>query len=92
MRLWVDANTPPPPGFHDWSMTGEDTIAIMESGKVTHVSITFDLSGKWDGFQVLLWMDQHNRWPKHGIHVHGGNKTQRAAMEDVIWARYHRRF
>lgn len=92
MRLWVDANVPPPPGFHDWSMTGEDAIAIMESGKVAHVSTAFDLDGPWDGFQLLLWMDQHNRWPRHGVHVHGANKTQREAMEDVIWARYHRLF
>ena len=88
MRLWIDGSVPPPADFQDWAMNGDDAIAVIESGKVTHVSIGYDLDGRWTGFSLLLWMRQTGRWPLHGVHVHGGTKVQREEMVDLCRRRY----
>lgn len=89
MRIWIDASIPPPDAtYHDWAMTGDDAVAIINSGKVSHLSIAYELDDHWTGYSLLLWMKQTRHWPTYGVHIHGGTKVQQEEMRDLARMRF----
>jgi hypothetical protein len=54
-----------------------EAIALMERHEVTHLSLDHDLGNYaedgGDAFRLVLWMAEHDRWPRRGIRVHSAN-------------------
>jgi len=76
MNLWLDDIRPCPDGYlHARSVN--EAIAILESETCEYASLDHDLGGYaddgGDGFKLVLWMAEHERWPSKGIRVHSAN-------------------
>lgn len=58
MRVWLDDQRPAPPGWR-WTTTVDETVDLLEAGKVTEVSLDHDLDytdpGR-DGMEVMDWI------------------------------------
>ena len=78
-----------------WVQTIEEAKALLLTGNVIEASLDHDLGiwatlGEWEreltGYDLLLWMEENNIWPVHGVHVHSANpvgaKRMKAAIED----------
>jgi len=44
------------------------------------------------GLDVLLWMDQHNVWPKGGVRIHSMNSYRKADMVSLVEKHYGRSY
>ena len=93
MRLWLDDCRPAPPGWA-WAKTYGEAVALLETGEVTYASLDHDLADdvladEKTGYDVVLWMEQHDVWPRDGLDCHSMNPVGRARIEQVI--RKHRR-
>lgn len=74
MRLWVDADYNPPrnaPGgaFHDHARSFGEATAIMESGKVSYISIGVAMRER-EPKEFLFWLHRSGIWPRDGIYIH----------------------
>lgn len=93
MKLWLDdIRDPVTYGYlgYTWAKTAEEAIALLQTGEVTFASLDHDLSvkatlGDWSGettgYDVVLWMEEHNVWPRDGVAVHSMNPAGRQRME-----------
>ena len=100
MKLWLDDIRPPwKYGCVGWIWveTAAEAIALLETGQVTEASLDHDLSikatlGNWGGettgYDVVLFMKEHDIWPKDGVRVHSLNPAGRARMQQVIDRHY----
>lgn len=60
MRVWLDDIRPAPPGWV-WTKTVPQTIKALESGRVTDLSLDYDLDvtdPKRKGIEVLHWLEE----------------------------------
>lgn len=58
MRVYLDDERPTPDG---WTRTRypDETIALLETGKVTELSLDHDLgSGCGTGYDVIVWIEE----------------------------------
>lgn len=44
------------------------------------------------GYDVLLWMEENNVWPKDGIRIHTMNHVRKPIMLDIVKKHYGRTF
>jgi NAD+-processing family protein with receiver domain len=44
------------------------------------------------GYDVLLWMQEHNVWPKLGVRIHTMNTVRKPIMLDIVRKHYGRTF
>jgi hypothetical protein len=100
MKLWLDdVREPWKHGClgWEWAKTATEAIALLQTGKVTEASLDHDLAPEhypWSGvplerchgtgYDVVVWMEEHNVWPPNGVRVHSMNPVGRARMEAVI--------
>lgn len=69
--------------------TYKDAITILETGKVTHLSLDHDLGTKKTGYDILLWLEKKAAGgdfscvPK-SIRIHSANPVGRQKMEQAI--------
>lgn len=49
------------------------TAFIIGHEHITHASLDHDLGDGIDGFRLVLWMAEHDRWPSVGLRVHSSN-------------------
>jgi hypothetical protein len=79
-----------------WAKTYEDAIQYLETGKITIASLDHDLTlsqtlgftdGSYTGYDLLLWMQEHDVWPEK-VYVHSENKKGRRRMLDIIQKHY----
>ena len=95
MKVYLDDCRATPPGFtRTWTV--EQTIKLLESKSVTHLSLDNDLGipGKEnEGYQVVRWLENlcDPRNPSHDkdfpipeIVVHSGNASAREDMNKGI--------
>ncbi|MHA4848749.1 cyclic-phosphate processing receiver domain-containing protein [Rhodococcus sp. MSC1_016] len=71
MRLWVDDLRTPPDGW-EWAKTSAAAIARLDAGGVEQLSLDHDLGGDDTTRPVVLWMCEHEVWPRE-IRVHSAN-------------------
>lgn len=107
MKLWLDDVREPWKhgciGWH-WAKTAAEAIDLLKTGKVEEASLDHDLTAEhypWSGvpiekcsgtgFDVVLWMEANNVWPRLGVKVHSFNPIGKQRMEEVIQRAYMRR-
>jgi len=92
VKLYLDDLRPCPDGF-TVARTASEAIALLKTGEVTFASLDHDLStkamfGEWEGevtgYEVVVWMEQNDCWPKDGTIVHSQNADGKKRMTDVI--------
>lgn len=104
MKLWLDDVRDPTKygaiGFV-WVKTAKEAIEKLATGKVTFASLDHDLNEYLSfenrqientGYNVILWMEEHNVWPEEGVRVHSMNPVGKKRMEQVIRKQYGRLF
>lgn len=87
MRLWLDDIRPAPPGYiHAHSVA--EAIRVIEQGGCTHASLDHDLGDYaedgGEGYDLVLWMAEHDSWPSEGIAIHSANPVGLGRMLGVI--------
>lgn len=91
MKLWVDANTPPPDGTWEWVTTSEAAVATIDFFRknrnrqepLEEISFACKLSGGDNSGLVVLWMIKHRvRFRKYD--VHSGSYYQVQWMREKI--------
>lgn len=98
--LWLDdIRDPVAHGYLGaiWVKTADEAIHHLQVGDVEMASLDHDLSiddtigqpkGEKTGYDVVLWMEENNVWPKHGVRVHSMNPVGRQRMQVVIDKHY----
>ncbi len=95
MYVWLDdTRDPKRQAKHSWDQwiwieTYEETIALLETGKVTHISLDHDLGTVKTGYDVILWIEEklhQNRFNLDSlkIEVHSANPVGRKKILDAI--------
>lgn len=99
MKLYLDDERPTPPGWHR-AYTAPEAIAMLQTGKVTHLSLDHDLGPPeaGTGYDVCLWIenkvqeqafDFDNPFIPPVMVAHSANPVGRKRMEDAIQQIYH---
>lgn len=100
MKMWLDDVRDPREhgaiGF-TWVKTVEEAINLLQTGKVTFVSLDHDLGiadtvgynfRESTGYDVVCWMERNDVWPVDGVAIHSANPVGRARMQVVIDKHY----
>ncbi len=90
MKVFLDDERPPPPG---WKLVRwpEEVIALLEAGGVDEVSLDHDLGDDehGTGYDVLLWIEEAvatSDFEPPALRVHSANTSARLKMEAAIRA------
>ena len=88
MKVYLDDERVAPEG---WVRTRwpEDTIQLLETGEVTHLSLDHDLGDDehGTGYDVLLWLEEAvavRGFKPPECNVHSANSSAREKMERAI--------
>jgi len=89
MKVYLDDERATPDG---WTRTywPEDTIALLKTGAVTHLSLDHDLGDDehGTGYDVVLWIEEAvmtgSFIPPQEMRVHSANSSARLKMEAGI--------
>lgn len=80
MNVWLDDERPMPSDYHIHVRTAEDAIALLETGKVTKISLDHDLGQVKTGYDVAKWIEENaanGSLKKLRIRVHTQNPVGR---------------
>lgn len=91
MKVYLDDDYEkrhPPDGTWVRTRTAEETINLIKTGKVTHLSLDNDLGdGYTEGYVVLDWLEEEVCWnritPPSYIYIHSACSTRNGKMEAV---------
>lgn len=92
MKVWLDDNRTSPDGWVR-VYTPEETIALLETGKVEVLSLDHDLGlpdgpdGERTGYTVAAWVEKAvalNAFEPPIIRIHSANSVGRGRMEAAI--------
>lgn len=85
VRLWVDDLREPPPGW-DLAKNVEEAKTLLAGGDVIEASLDHDLGEGHgsEGYDLVLWMAEHNVWPEEVLSVHSQNPPGAQKMCAVI--------
>lgn len=97
MRLWLDDERKMPGGFDLHARTAAEAITVLETRRVSYVSLDHDLGddAAGTGYEVAAWIERaaaEGRLSRLGWTVHSANPPGRArimrAMESAerFWA------
>jgi len=88
MKVYLDDERQAPEG---WSQTRwpDETILLLKSGKVTHLSLDHDLGDdeRGTGYDVLLWLEESvlsGFEPPANITIHSANASAWTKMGQAI--------
>jgi len=88
MKVYLDDERETPAG---WTRTywPEDTIVLLQTGKVTHLSLDHDLGDddRGTGYDVVLWVEEAvflRGFSSPEMKVHSANSSAREKMESGI--------
>ena len=88
MRVYLDDERPAPDGWVQvrWP---DEAIRLLESGKVTHLSLDHDLGDdeRGTGYDVVVWIEEATavrQFDPPEIQVHSANSSARLKMEAGI--------
>jgi hypothetical protein len=83
MKLWLDDIRRCPEGYTHARSVNE-AIKLLGQHDCTYASLDHDLGDfaddGGDGFKLVLWMAEHDRWPSEGIRIHSANPPGMARM------------
>lgn len=91
IKLWLDDRRPAPDGWvwvrHVW-----EAVVWLKRDEVAELELDYDL-GPDDkpGFDLVVWMARHGRWPDTLPIVHSQNRAAADGMRFVIARWYGRR-
>lgn len=83
MKVWLDDLRPLPPGYDVWALTYEDAVALIDTGKVTHMSFDNDLGHDREGRHIIDYMYElayFKTIPPIRMQVHSSNGGAILAM------------
>lgn len=83
MKVWLDDLRPLPPGYDVWALTYEDAVALIDTGKVTHMSFDNDLGQALEGRHVIDYLYEKAYFktiPPIQMQVHSSNGGAIPAM------------
>ncbi len=93
MRVFLDDARDAPPGWVR-TYTPDETIAVLATGKVTELSLDYDLGldtpeAERTGYTVLAWLEREigeGRWqfPLPRFAIHSANPPGRLRMQRAI--------
>lgn len=97
LRVWLDDDIKYREAPEGWVhvLTAPDAIELLDTGRVTELSLDHDLSDDelyGRGIDVVNWLGEaqevHERllWPRDGITIHSANPYGREAMARAIKA------
>ncbi len=76
MNLWLDDIRPSPDGW-EHARSVNEAITLLKQSPCELASLDHDLGDfepdGGDGFKLVLWIAEHDRWPSRGIRVHSAN-------------------
>lgn len=75
MKLWVDDLRPAPEGWL-WVKGSAEAIDVLGREPIDVVSLDHDLGGDDTTRAVVLWLCEHDAWPK-AVRVHTANPVGR---------------
>jgi hypothetical protein len=100
VNLWLDDIRDPAQhgaiGFV-WVKTAQEAIDLLATGTVRFASLDHDLDTdatmgraprERTGYDVVLWMEENDVWPRHGVRVHSMNPSGAAKMRQAIHRKY----
>lgn len=69
MRIWVDDLRDPPKGYSAWAKDSKHAIGMLRTAQIARVeldaiSLDHDLGGEDTTRPVVMFMIEHNIWPK----------------------------
>lgn len=82
MMLWVDDLRPAPEGW-TWAKTSYDALLILAYNVPDEISFDHDLGGDDTSRLVVMWLAEHDRWPKV-CRVHTANPPGRDWLVGMI--------
>lgn len=87
MKIFLDDKRKEPDGWVR-TYTVEKTIKLLETGKVTHLSLDNDLgNGLTEGHKVLIWLEQKleddSKFPMPEITIHSMNNVRHLMMKSI---------
>ncbi len=86
MKVWLDDTVPAPRGWRR-TYTAQQTIELLQTGKVTEISLDHDLGDEkvvGTGNTVLIWIEEQvvmNNFHPPLIDIHTKNAGARPKME-----------
>jgi hypothetical protein len=90
MKVYMDDSRMTPVGWHR-TYTVEETIEVLRTRQVTHLSLDNDLGSedpKTEGFNVLNWLEElvndDPTFPIPELVVHSSNAARAQSMRQVI--------
>ena len=85
VKLWLDDVRAPPAKDWTWVNTVDAATVLLETGRIVEASLDHDLGeGTPEGYELCLWMAEHDIWPRDAIAVHSANPVGAARMCGVI--------
>lgn len=88
MKVYLDDERVTPPGWTR-TYTVQETISLLKSGQVTHLSLDHDLGTPEDGNDVLIWLEEEvaiRNFKPPEIVIHSANPAGRREMEAAIFS------
>lgn len=92
--VYLDDERKTPPGWHRCHQVYQ-VIELLKRGEIRKLSLDHDLGAdqmKATGYHLVLWMVEHNCWPKEKPVVHSANPVGAEAMRHLIDKWYGKRW
>ncbi len=86
LKVFLDDIREAPPGWVR-TVSVKDTIILLATGRVTHVSLDHDLGEIGKGYDVVLWIEEKvatSNYIPPIMTVHSGNPVGRKNMNEGI--------
>lgn len=88
MKIYLDDERPTPEGWHR-TFTAQETIELLETGVVTHLSLDHDLGAPeaGTGYDVVCWIEQQTHEGEFippVMTIHSANPVGRKNMQMAI--------
>ena len=97
MKVWLDDLRDPLYHCLDgtgwvWVKTVEEVIALLQTNKVTHLSLDNDLGlDQLEGHVIIEWMINNDIWPIEEVWVHSQNIVRSKFMKEDIERYFYRK-
>jgi hypothetical protein len=83
MKIWVDDEREPPPGW-TWAKTSTEALALLNGSEhIDALSLDHDLGGEDTTRPVVLYLAEFGGWPDQ-VYVHTANPVGRQWIEGMV--------
>lgn len=81
LKLYLDDIRDCPGREYELARSYENCVALMEIIDFPYVSLDYDLSDIYTGYDVLVWMKENKKFPKY-LNIHSTHSYGRSLMLD----------